>query len=224
MRRAINKNIETKRSCYTDTDARLIGHNNFITLDSAVLATTCGATDPMTTSTANRLGDEVNLRGVSLKGMVELVPDRSDVTIRILVVKAAKGDTPTRATLFTGLSANKMLDTINTERYTVLGQKYLKLKAPAMGTVGGTLLPNTGVYSASDSNVRLTRTTKLWKMWLPGKKFTRGVLKYEDNSSQPKFFDYHVLMYAYCSQDTAQDVNNVAYSNDYIKQMFFKDA
>lgn len=37
---------------------------------------------------------------------------------RILVVKCAKGDTPTSSTIWTGTSGNKMIDTINSERYT----------------------------------------------------------------------------------------------------------
>lgn len=224
VKKAISKNIETKRSVFTTTDGVSIAHNNFITLDSQLLLTTNGPYDPSTTQAQNRIGDEINLKGVALKGMVELLPDRSDVTIRILVVKAAKGDTPTRATLFNGLSGNKMLDTINTERYTVLRQKYVKLRAPNIGTYNSNFNVATGVYNATTSQ-SFTRSTKIWKMWIPGKSLIRsGIVKYESDGAQTKFFDYHVLMYAYCTGATPQDINDVATSNDYIRQMFFKDA
>jgi hypothetical protein len=226
----VNKNVETKQSISTDTDAVEIFHNNFITLDNAVLQTTQGISDPMNANTSNRIGDEIILRGVKLKGMVELNERYSDVTIRILVVKAAKGDVPTRTTLFTGMSGNKMLDTINKERYTVLAQKYIKLRAPNVGTVGpidlgpGAVLPS-GFYNADSPYQRLSRATKIWKMWLPGSKFKKNRrIVYENGTAQTKFFDYHVLMYAYSNVSTMQDVWYVARSNDYIKQMYYKDA
>ncbi len=49
------------------------------------------------------------LRGISIKMMVELNERYSDVTFRMFFVKKAKGDTLTSATLFNGLSANKMV-------------------------------------------------------------------------------------------------------------------
>jgi hypothetical protein len=42
---------------------------------------------------------------------------------RMFVVKKTKGDTPNADTFFTGLSGNKMIDTINKERFTVLLSK-----------------------------------------------------------------------------------------------------
>ena len=43
------------------------------------------------------------------------------------MIKCARGDTPTRSSLFNGLSDNKMLDTFNSDRYTIIKQ-YFKLK------------------------------------------------------------------------------------------------
>lgn len=51
---------------------------------------------------AERVGDDVNLRGVSCKMMLELSVGYSNVTVRIMIIKSAKGDTPTRDTLFSG--------------------------------------------------------------------------------------------------------------------------
>lgn len=183
----------------------------------------------MNTNTSNRLGDEIMLKGVSLKGMVELNERFSDVTIRILVVKCAKGDTPTRATLFTGTSGNKMLDTLNTERYTVIAQKFVRLKAPNTGTQGPAIVDNifgpSGTNRADGADTVLSRSTKIWKMWIPGTKFKKNrKIVYENGLTQTKFFDYHVLMYAYSNYSTNQDVWNVARSNDYIKTMYYKDA
>lgn len=225
----INRNVETKHSVYTSTDGTEITHNNFISLDNSLLATSQGVTDPLNTNINNRIGDEIMLKGIKLKGMVELNERYSDVTIRIMVVKAAKGDVPARNTLFNGVSGNKMLDTINSERYTVLAQKYIKLKAPGMGTQGPAIIDPlygpSGYTRAQDADQVLSRATKIWKMWIPGSRFKKNrKIVYENGSSQVKFFDYYVLMYAYSNYGANQDVWNVARSNDYIKEMYYKDA
>lgn len=234
----MNRNVETKHSLQTDTDGKEILHNNFVTMSSTLLQTTVGAYDPTNNSVNNRIGDEINVRGVSLKFMVELNERFSDITLRLFVIKAAKGDVPTRATLFNGLSGNKMLDTFNKERFTILYTKTFKMKAPnqsAAGTSGDAtgvsyLGNSAGIYyPAGSSNTgagfSLSRATKIVKVWIPGNKFgRRGKITYEDNTSQVKFFDYHVMLYAYANYSTAQDVYYVARVNDYIQQMYYKDA
>lgn len=235
----MNKKMETKQVTRTATDGTEIAHNNFITLSSQPFATQQGTADGDAVGvTGVRIGDEVTARGYSMKFMVELNERYSDVTFRLIMVKCAKGDTPTRATLFHGQSGNKMLDSINTERYSIVAQKYFKLKAPnvsVMGTdgtsaqitelVGGT----SGAYVAGPSGDRahnvLSRATKIVKFWVPASKFTRnGILRYENQSTQTKFFDYHVLLYAYSNYSTNQDLWNIARLNDTVEQFFFKDA
>ena len=120
-------------------------HNNFVSLEptSSMFATDASTGDPMV-GTGGRIGDEITLKGVMFKMMIELEIRFSDVTARLMLIKRAKGDTPTRATLFAGLSGNKMIDQINKERYTIVAQKYVKMKASNRGTFGaevGTVLP-----------------------------------------------------------------------------------
>lgn len=217
--------METKQSNFTATDGIEIQHNNFVSLDNTVLKTTPGPFDPTLNDADNRIGDEVMLRGVKLKFMLELNERYSDVTFRILVVKCAKGDAPVRATLFNGISGNKMLDTLNVERYTILANKYVKIKAPNPGTDGAAVGGGAGYYVQNNDSTKFSRATKIVKMWIPGKKFSKsGIIKYEQGSSQPKFFDYHVVVYAYSNYSTLQDVWNVGRVNDYIKTMYYKDA
>jgi len=223
----VNKNLETKTSNYSSTDGIEIFHNNFITLDNAPLTTGNGITDAMTGQN-NRIGDKISLRGVSIKFMLELNERFSDVTFRCMFVKCAKGDAPTRANLFTGLSGNKMIDTLNKERYTVLAQKYVKLKAPNAGSNGApeNFIDPPGSYGAvAATPAWLSRATRIVKMWIPGKKIVRGgILQYENQSAQPKFFDYHMLVYAYSNYSTSQDLVYVGRLNDYVRQIYFKDG
>ena len=171
------KNIETKQSLQTIADGTEIFHNNFVTLSSNLLATTQGVQDPETAATNNRIGDQVTALGVKLSMMVELNERYSDVTFRLLVIKSARGDTPTRASLFNGLSGNKMLDTINTERYSILSQKWFKIKAANAGVNAAV-----GVSGFADQNnvtQVVSRATRIIKLWIPGSKFVRSkIIKY----------------------------------------------
>lgn len=225
----VNKNIETKQSCYSSSDGTEIAHNNFITLSNRLLSTTQGITDPQTTDSLNRIGDSINLKGVSIKVMVEANERYSDVTFRLLVVKTARNVTPTRATLFNGLSGNKMIDTLNTERYTIIAQKWVKLEAPNTGNIytsgaGGAPQPS-GYADNLQATQSFSRATRLYKLWIPGSKLAKnGVLVYENESQQPKFFDYHMIVYAYSNYTTLQDYWNVGRINDTVIQLYYKDA
>lgn len=221
-----NQMIETKQSNTTSPDGTEILHNNFVTLTSKVLKTTEGVQDPTIFNSLNRIGDKINVKGVKIKMMCELNERYSDVTFRLMLVRCARGDTPTRATLFNGLSGNKMLDTINKERYTVLFQKYFKIRAPNAST-WGTLTSTSGVQFMNESSGdhKLSRSTKMISAWIPGTKFSRtGVITYNNATEDPKFFDYHVLLYAYSNYSTDQDIWEVGRVNDYIQTLYFKDA
>jgi len=223
-----NQMIETKQSNTTSPDGVQIKHNDFVTLTSKVLKTTEGVQDPTIFNSLNRIGDKINVKGVKIKLMAELNERYSDVTFRLLLVRCARGDTPTRATLFNGLSGNKMLDTINKERYTVLFQKYFKIRAPNQSTTGAIDVgggAGSGFNYANDGDTRLSRATKMISAWIPGKKFSRtGVITYNNATEDPKFFDYHVLLYAYSNYSTLQDIWEIGRVNDYIQTLYFKDA
>lgn len=229
-RRAIFNIAETKKGTNSITDGQEITHNNYISLVDNLVATTQGTQNPDDNTGLNRIGDQIQLRGVSLKFMVELNERFSDVTFRLMIVKCARGDTPTRATLFNGASGNKMLDTINTDRYTIISQKWFKLKAPNMATEvpansdGATDFSGTSVHVSGDGFWSQSRATKIVKHWIPGHKFVRSkILQYENQSPMPKFFEYRAVLYAYSNYSTAQDLYNVARLNDVVKVMYYKD-
>lgn len=195
-------------------------------MSSSPLATINGTQDAES-GVGQRIGDKITLKGVSIRFMTELNERYSDVTFRFIFVKAAKGDTPTWNTLFNAVSGNKMLDTVNRERYTILKDKWFKIKAPNSGTSGGSYAVGSGVNNQSGS-FAMSRASKITKIWIPGYKIARGgVLQYEDASTQVKFFDYHCLLFAY-SNYSATDANPGAYNvgrlNDSVIQMYYKDA
>lgn len=229
---AINnkKNLEIKKSIFSATDGTQIAHNSFITVDNNPFSTSQGTKNPDNSIFDNRIGDKITLRGMKMTFMFELNERYSDVTLRILVVKCAKGDSPTASTLFNGISGNKIIDTINTDRFTVVYQKYLKMKSPNIasnGTPSGGALTGAGTFDMLNPQITLlSRATKIHKVWLPYKVFSKsGVIQYENGSSQLKFFDYKVLVYAYSNYSTSDVLGfNVARVNEYINQLYFTDA
>lgn len=224
VRRQLNYNSETKSSVFTSPDGVEVLHNNFITVDNRPLKTTTGVLDRMNSDQGNRVGDQIRIKGLSLKMMLELNERYSDVTFRLFVVRSSKGDSPTRDTLFTGISGNKMIDTLNSERYTIVFQKYIKMTAPNTAANTGLVGLNPGSTSVG-TNQAFSRGTRIVKVWIPGKKICRnGKLQYENDAQQPKFFDYHVLLYAYSNISTAQDVWAVGRLNDYVCTLYFKDS
>jgi len=234
VRKAIASNnqklLEVKKSVFTSTDGNQIEHNNFITLDNNLLSTGQGTANPDNSIFNNRIGDKITLRGSKLALFVQLNERFSDVTFRLLVVKCPKGDTPTKATLFNNISGNKMLDTLNTDRYTIISQKFFKIKAPNIASNGvssGGLLTGSGLVDMlNGQQTVLSPASKIIKIWIPGKAFSKnGIIQYENGSAQVKFFDYRVVIYAYSAYATSETLGfNVGRVNDYINTLYFTDA
>jgi len=234
VRRAIAQNnakqLEVKKSIHSYSDGTQIAHNSFVIVDTNPFTTSQGTENPENSIFNNRVGDKITLRGLKLSFMFEINERMSDITLRILVVKCAKGDSPTASTLFNGVSGNKVMDTINKDRYSVVYQKYVKMRSPNIasnGVASGGLLAGAGTFDMlNGQQTVLTRATKIVKVWLPYKKFSKnGVIHYENGSAQLKFFDYKVIVYAYSNYSTSDTLGyNVARVNEYISQIYYTDA
>lgn len=232
VRRALYKNAETKHAQTSGSDYRQIEHNSFINLDNAILYTEQGVTDPSANSFYTRIGDEISLIKVDFAMMLECNERYSDVSYRIMLVKSARGDTPTLATLYNGLSGNKMLDTLNYERYSVIFQKWGKIKAPNMsvGDAPSQAGTSTGIYVGATAAANyLSRATKIVKFSVPGTKFAKnGKIIYDGQGTAAKFFDYNLLIFAYANYNTLAPSGltagyNVLAVNDYYHRLSYKD-
>lgn len=109
--------IETKECTHKiesglASDSRyMVSHNNIRLLAIEPFKLAQGAGDAMGEGVqVNRVGDRISIRGLMIKGQVECAQYRPKVYFRIMLIKAAKGDTITRDTLFKNNCANKMLD------------------------------------------------------------------------------------------------------------------
>lgn len=233
VKKELNKNLETKQANTSSNDDLPIPHNAFVNVDPGLLQISPGGGDPNGLSIAGRVGDSVNLKGVSIKMMLQLNERYSMATYRIIVVRTPRGELPTTANLFNGLSLNKMIDTLNYERYDILYQKYGTIRAGNFGgqTVSSGLLLGSGLYDVGGTNVNLySQQTKIVKIWLsrqmlkqPIKTTYDGVLG--GGPHNVKTYDYHCLVYAYSSFQTQQVGNFTVLSvNDYVKSIYFTDA
>lgn len=219
--------IETKESTRCSTVNINMPHNDIYILQDQNVAGVLnpfrlvqGLGDPMERGNGNRIGDKISLRGLLIRGMFETSLGRAKVFFRVMLIKCPKGETPTKATLFKNDSGNKMIDQVNTERYTIIMDKKFNISCSnvAPSAVGATGVPATGTPAGIG--------TKLIKCWIPGKKFGRqGNLTYEDASStQLKFFDYKLVVLCYDWYGTPETPNNVGVLNELYTKLYFKDA
>lgn len=185
-----------------------------------------GTDDPMGTG-GSRVGDMIKATGLLIRGMFENALQRGRVHYRVMLVKCAKGDTLDDSTFWQGITGNRLIDQVNTERFTIVAQKMFTINcsnAPpnvvnGNGSANDNLLPD---------NASTGIGTKTFKMWVPGRKFgPDGRVHFENNSQgQVKFFDYRivVLTYDWFGTPMAPAPNTVGIVNELYTKLYFKDA
>jgi len=90
----LKSTVETKSSVQTFNDGVELNHNRIVSFSGTILATVNGTMD-VENAIGNRIGDKITLQVVQIKGMLELNERYSDVGIKVMIIKSAKGDVPT---------------------------------------------------------------------------------------------------------------------------------
>lgn len=217
---ALSRMIETKES-----QRRVVGvncqHNNCTILNINPFLISQGVSDPQNADSGNRVGDAISVKGMLIKAFFQNQDQRAKVYFRVMMIRCAKGDTPDRTNLFKQSADNKMLDQVNTERFSIVYQKIFNITAS--NNVASSVIPTTGVPAGATPAGIGTRT---FSAWIPGRKFGRnGVVRYENQStSQVKFYDYKIVVVCYDWYQTFQDTNNVGFVNELYTKIYFKDA
>lgn len=155
----------------------------------------------------NRVGDEVWPKGLSVRLWLSNKLDRPNVMYRIMVISVPPDQlTATNPSgLFAGAIGNKMLDYVNTDRYTV---KYSKL-----------IQPFSGDYSL-ETGAANKEHSKMVKFYLP----LKGKLAYTvDNGALPRY-QKHILSLVVIAYDAYGSIatDNIA-SFSYLARFYFKD-
>jgi hypothetical protein len=217
---ALTRTIETKEGTRRIVALEL-PHNNLVVFDLNPFLSSNGSAEDMVANTMERIGDQITVKGLLIKFFIETSLQRSNVHFKFFLVKMAKGDTLNRANFFKGAASNKMIDQVNTERFSVLASKMVRVTCanPAPGSIN----PLTGLVPTVSNAIGGTRIVQ---MYIPGSKFGRGGnVQYENKSqSQVKFWDYRLCCVAYDWYGTPQDTNNVGFVNEGFMKLYFKDA
>lgn len=231
---ALTRTVETKENQWRTALNVAYPHNNLTVINDLngnplnPFWMGNGATDNGTGFSAanNRIGDQITVKGIMFKAFFENALGRPNVHYKLMLVRSAKGDTITRITFYKGNANNKMIDQMDSERYTVVASKTFNIKASnptaefANGVNGQPEADSTlGVYNAGCA-------TRVVNLWIPGSKFGKGGnIRYENVSgTQLKFFDYRFVLMCYDWYGTPQDVNNVGRINEAYTKIYFKDA
>lgn len=204
-------------------DRYLIYHNLPYVLSIEPFRLAQGAADAMGEGLqANRIGDRISIKGLMIRGQVETAQLRPKVYFRIMLVKCAKGDTIDRTTLFKNNCANKMLDQVNTERFTIIAQRIMNIQVTNQGA---TTWNNVNFNGETNDSNRGGIGTRNFTIWVPGNRIIKdGNMQFENNAFQPKFFDYKIVVLAYDHVATAQDANQILQLNCIYTKCYFKDA
>lgn len=225
VNKTLNRVIETKESTRNSGTNINMPHNNVYIVQDVVggnlnpFFTQSGTGDPHALSTGQRIGDQITLKGLLIKGMVEGSLQRSKVHFKVMLLRGPQGASFNRADIFKGNSNNKILDQINTERYKIIAMAKFNVSPPNNGTastinIAG--LPN-GQTAAISGN-------KVFNIWVPGRKFGKTINYENGNSGQVRFYDYRLVILSYDWFGTPQDSNNVGLLNELYTKIYFKDA
>lgn len=223
--------IETKEGSQKSGVNVGLPHNNITVVQNSdgsgalnIFRTGQGSSDPMDRNSGARVGDQISVKGVMIRGFMENALDRAKVHYRVMLLRGSKGETFDRTTIFKNDADNKIIDQVNTERFTIVAQKmftisYSNYPAAQVGA--------SGIPTAVQSSIAMASgiATKTFKMWIPGRKFgPNGNIQYENGAAQVKFYDYRLCILAYDWYGTPQDVNNVGKINELYSKIYFKDA
>ena len=232
----LTRMIETKEACFKTTrpgvipvpqgfdhnEPRVIDFDG--TLSNNIFTREQGLSDPMGNSKINMIGDSYKLQGLSCHFFFENPYRRSKTYYRIMFLRGPRGAAFTDC--FKGNCGNKMIDQFNTEKYRIIASKTVTVTPSntvaqtATGTGEAVLLnvnPNTTTYGGV--------ATRVIKMWIPGTKITKsGIISYENQSNDVKFYDYRWVMVCYDWNGTPSDINTVGTINEGYVKIYYKDA
>lgn len=157
-----------------------------------------------------RNGDKIIARGFNVHILCGQKRDRPNVTWRLLVVAQRPGTgVLTYAQLFKQISNNGMLDEVNTDKVTVLYQKYLK-PLKSLGNMS-VIVPPVGEDIPAAKEYTFTR-----RFFIPRKK----IYKFEEDGSSVHN-DKQILLYAipYDAYGTLS-TDNIGYIQTWVKFLF----
>lgn len=179
--------------------------------------------DEMTAGHIRNIGDRISIKGCMIKCFLENTLGRPKTFYRLMLLRGPRGADFT--TCMSGISGNKMIDQVNTEKFHIVAQKLVNVTASnAVANVAQAL---TGAPTESPDvlgNHPAGIASKIVKMWVPGTRFTKdGNIQYENESTDVKFYDYRFVILCYDWYGTPV-TGQVGKLNEGICKFYYKDA
>lgn len=200
------KQSETKNTIYTIENQQLNHNVGLMTYNFLNTLQGVGDNTGTTSNKTMRVGDEVIGRGISIKVWVANKLDRPNVMYRVFCYKYQdKYPPPTIGDLFKNQLGNRMMDDLNTEKYTIVYHKRFNLQTGFDASASGT------TFSGKEAH-------KFLSIWIPLK---NQRIKYNDSEEAPKFFNYGFCLVPYDSYGTL--VSDLISSMAINVKFYFKD-
>jgi hypothetical protein len=208
IKRISLKQSETKNTHSISENLQLYHNVPYIISNQLYLAIGSGDDQTGTGFFTSRIGDEVIARGVSYKFWFANKLDRPNVMYKIIFYKyqsATATPLPANAPWYIQGTSNYMIRDIDAEKYKILKVVKFNLQTSAQRiTAADTFYGAEGHRAVS--------------VWIPLKSMK---LKYENNSTTPKFADIGFSVVAYDSYGTLSTDNIASFAVN--RKFYFKD-
>lgn len=208
IKRVSLKQSETKNTHNISENLQLYHNVPYIVVNQLFLDRGTGDDQTGTGSFQSRIGDEVIARGVSYKFWFANKLDRPNVMYKIVFFKYQSASTlplPAHTPFFVQGSVNYMIRDLDTEKYKILKVVNFNLQTSAQR------ITSTDTFSGAEGHRKLS-------VWLPLKSMK---LKYENNSTNPKYLDIGFTIIAYDSYGTLSTDNIASFAVN--RKFYFKD-
>lgn len=205
------KKAETKETHVIAENIQL--YHNVENIRYSFLYTQQGVGDADTglTNYACRVGNEIVLRGLSIKLWIANKLDRPNVMYRIIIFRY-RSDTTIGSAYKTQGTSNYMIRDVDNDKITVIKSKLFNVQTGFSGAASATA-PGQGW------NIYAKEAHKYIKFWVP---FKNLKLRYkDDNSGSTKYTDIGMSIVPYDSYGTLETDNIASYAISH--KLYFKD-
>jgi len=200
------KPVETKHTHKIDENGQLNHNDPVINLNHLNTSQSTADNNTGTSNFACRVGDEVIARGLSYKFWFANKLDRPNIMYKIVFFKYQSSSTPVApAPYYTQGTASYMIRDLDTEKYKVI--KVIKFTIQT----GAQRVISQDTFQGAEGH-------KAVSVWLP---FKNQKIKYENDSTNPRFFDYGYTIVAYDSFGTLLTDNIASFAVN--RKFYFKD-
>jgi len=184
-----------------------LNHNSpYVSIKGLYLSTSITDNNAGTSNFAARVGDEVIARGISYKFWFANKLDRPNVMFKIVFFKYQSSTTPSApAPYYTQGTSNYMIRDLDTEKFKIVKVIKFTIQTSAQRII-------------SQDTFQGAEAHKAISVWLPLK---NQKIKYENDSTNPRFLDYGYNIVAYDSYGTQLTDNIASFAVN--RKFYFKD-